>query len=518
MAKDDKEKGFLDLLFSVEGLFLLIILAFRLGFLREINLQLSPDEAYYWDWSRHLAFGYYSKPPMVAWLIAIFTRAMGVSEYTVRLPALFCGMGFLVFFYLLAYRLFGRLPARWGLFAAALTPIFTVFGLLMTIDPPLLFFWSGALYFGWQATAKNRLRHWLLLGLFCGLGLLAKQTMLAFGAFYGLWLLFYRRDLLRSPGPWITLGLALLLWAPNLHWMATHHWITLKHTERHFREEGLYILGPVRFLAEQAGVFSPLLFGLFLWASFMLFRRRDWRKRAELSYLWALSAWPYLAILPLSFFRKINANWPMPFFVAGLSLTAGVVFSLRGRIKARFLRGFYVAGLILAFFSTALIYQLPRFPQKFPSQLAGLLFRFYGWRELAHRVQKYRRSREPLFTDNRAFAAELAFYLPDHPQVCQVREGPFPRSQYHLWACPHPSSPSLWVSKGAKPPCPQGIFLDFGRLPLPGGRTLSYALWRCPQSVDLLSRRNRRFRQNPKSCAIKVLPEPRGEVSRKTFP
>ncbi|QJA05485.1 glycosyltransferase family 39 protein [Thermosulfurimonas marina] len=481
MALEKGEKGLLDLLFSAEGLFLLVIFAFRLGFLREVHLELSPDEAYYWDWSRHLAFGYYSKPPLVAWLIAASTHLLGISEYAVRLPALLCGMGFLVFFYLLVYRLFGRLPARWALFAAALTPIFTVFGLLMTIDPPLLFFWAGALYFGWQAAEENSLRYWFLLGLFCGLGLLTKQTMLAFGAFYGLWLFFYRRELLRRPGPWITLAVALLLWAPNLHWMATHNWITLRHTEHHFKEEeGTYLLGPGRFLAEQAGVFSPLLFGLFAWGAFMLFRRRDWRERPELSYLWVLSAWPYLAVLPLSFLRKVNANWPMPFFVAGLALASGIVFSLKGGRKARLLRGIYLAGLLLALLGTALLYQLPRFPEKFPRPVAGLLFRFYGWRKMARTVERYRRPGEPLVANHRYLASELAFYLPDHPQVYQL-PAPRPKSQYHLWGIPQGlcGRKILWALKeGGPPPSPEAIPLFRGSFPLPGGRKRTLSLWR----------------------------------------
>jgi len=480
LATKDHEKGLLDLLFSIEGLFLLIILAFRLGFVREIPLQLSPDEAYYWDWSRELSWGYYSKPPMVAWLIALFTRFLGVSEYAVRVPAVLCGLGFLVIFYRLTHRLFGRLPARWALFAAALVPIFTVFGLLMTIDPPLLFFWTAALYWGWLAAEKNRRFHWLSLGIFCGLGLLTKQTMLAFGFFYGLWLLAFRRELLRTPGPWLALVVALVLWAPNLYWMATHQWITLRHTEHHFREQGLNPAGPLRFLAEQAGVFTPLLFGLFLWVSLEMLRRRNWRAEPRLTYLWALSAWPYLAVLPLSFFRKVNANWPMPFFVAGLGLAAGVIFSLRGTRWPRILRGLYALGLLLAFLGTALVYQLPRFPEKFPRPLAGLLFRFYGWKELASVVRKYRRPGEVILTDNRYFASELAFYLPDHPRVYQFPVLNPPRSQYHLWGLPSHlgGRPVLWVGRHPSPPSPAFLKLTSGKIPLPGGRFLSYHIFR----------------------------------------
>ncbi|MFZ4647236.1 MAG: hypothetical protein ACOYNP_15905, partial [Gemmataceae bacterium] len=33
--------------------------------------DLAQDEAHYWDWSRNLDWSYYSKGPLVAWLIAL---------------------------------------------------------------------------------------------------------------------------------------------------------------------------------------------------------------------------------------------------------------------------------------------------------------------------------------------------------------------------------------------------------------------------------------------------------------
>ncbi|HIE33297.1 MAG TPA: hypothetical protein EYP81_04540 [Thermodesulfobacteriaceae bacterium] len=477
---ETKDKGLLDLLFTIEGLFILIILAFRLAYIREVPLQLSPDEAYYWDWSRNLAWGYYSKPPMVAWLIAASTHFLGVSEYAVRLPAVFCGIGFLIFVYLLTYRMFERLCARWTLFAAALVPIFTVYGLLMTIDPPLLFFWAGALYFGWLAAEKDRFRDWFLLGIFCGLGLLTKQTMLAFGFFYGLWLLCYRRSLLRTPGPWLAFLTAFLLWGPNLYWIAHHDFITFRHTEHHFAEETFSLLGPLNFFLEQAGVLSPFIFGLFLWGAVMLFKRRNWRSDPRLTYLWALSAWPYLAVLPLSFFRKVNANWPMPFFVSGLVLTTVLIFSLKGRPLVKVLRGLFFLGLILAFTSSLLLYELPRFPEKFPTAISGLLFRFHGWREMAHIVQKYRRPGDIILTDHRYFASELAFYLPDHPRVYQLPEGPIPKSQYHLWGIPGNlrGKPALFVMKGRHSPSSEAYLILFQKIKLPGNKQFSFSVWR----------------------------------------
>src|SRR5579863_10704572 len=65
----------------------LAITLLRLLWLAVQPAGLYPDEAQYWLWSRHLAFGYYSKPPLVAWLIALTIAAFGDSEFAIRLPA-----------------------------------------------------------------------------------------------------------------------------------------------------------------------------------------------------------------------------------------------------------------------------------------------------------------------------------------------------------------------------------------------------------------------------------------------
>src|SRR6266852_3208751 len=40
-------------------------------------LDLAPDEAHYWDWSRHLDWSYYSKVPVVAYLIRASCEVAG---------------------------------------------------------------------------------------------------------------------------------------------------------------------------------------------------------------------------------------------------------------------------------------------------------------------------------------------------------------------------------------------------------------------------------------------------------
>src|SRR5437763_116151 len=78
-------------------------------------LDLAPDEAHYWDWSRHLDWSYYSKGPLVAWLIRLscslfgpWSAALTGSEMlAVRLPAVVCGSLLLLSLYVLTVQVFG---------------------------------------------------------------------------------------------------------------------------------------------------------------------------------------------------------------------------------------------------------------------------------------------------------------------------------------------------------------------------------------------------------------------------
>ena len=134
--------------------FLIVYTLFKLFYLTILKVPLSFDESYYWDWSRHPAFGYYSKPPMIAWIIFFSTKLFGNTEFGVRFPALLCNILTLFIFYLFTKKFFFKYPSEeaeqrafWLVSTLAFVPILTVYSFVMTIDPPLFLFWILALYF-----------------------------------------------------------------------------------------------------------------------------------------------------------------------------------------------------------------------------------------------------------------------------------------------------------------------------------------------------------------------------------
>src|SRR5215213_10072128 len=96
-------------------LFVFAVTAARLLYLAfACQLDLAPDEAHYWDWSRNLDWSYYSKGPLVAWLIRascelfgpLSTSLTGGEMVAVRLPAVVCGSLLIVGLYVLTVQVF----------------------------------------------------------------------------------------------------------------------------------------------------------------------------------------------------------------------------------------------------------------------------------------------------------------------------------------------------------------------------------------------------------------------------
>src|SRR5271169_2098481 len=109
-------------------------------------LQLYPDEAQYWWWAQTPDWGYFSKPPMIAWVIWQTTTLFGNSEWAIRLasPLLHGATALLVFG--IARQVFSARAGLWSALAYLTTPGVSYSCGLISTDVPLLFFWAFALY------------------------------------------------------------------------------------------------------------------------------------------------------------------------------------------------------------------------------------------------------------------------------------------------------------------------------------------------------------------------------------
>lgn len=404
----------------------------RMLALRNSPLDLLPDEAQYWSWSRHLAFGYFSKPPMIAWLIRGTTALAGNDEWAVRLaaPLMHAATGVVIAF--LGRAMFS---ARAGFIAALLyatLPGVVFSSLIISTDVPLLFFWALALLAVWQVWTKPDWRWAVALGGALGLGFLSKYAMGYFFLGFAVFATTGSGDGLRAA--WRHLLLALLVAAafvlPNVMWNASHGWATVGHTAANAnwgQGAGLHLMEGLSFAAAQFGVFGPVLMAalivrLALW-------RRDPPPVAE-RLLLAFTI-PILALMIVqSGISRAHANWAAVSYIAATVLVVGWLERIQKSWPIRLaivLQLAAFAGFTLLF-AGSLHVTLPK--------SVDIFHQMRGWRSLASLVWKRMSAMPPetaLAADDREVMAELDYNLRERsfPLVMATGKGPA-GNQYEL--------------------------------------------------------------------------------------
>jgi 4-amino-4-deoxy-L-arabinose transferase-like glycosyltransferase len=228
------------------------------------------DEAYYWDWSRRLALGYFDHPPMVAWLIKSSSAVLGITEFGVRFWWAVLGTALVVLAYEFGRRAVGQTG---GVLAALLIltgPPFIATSGLATPDGLVLFWWAVTLVLLQVALREGRYRPWLACGLAFGCGLESKYTavLLLPAIFLAMAATSRGRWWLRRPAPYAGVAVAALVFAPNVFWNATHGWVTMSFQLGHGQAQAADSLASwdqmQAYLAVQAGIVMP--YGLVLYA------------------------------------------------------------------------------------------------------------------------------------------------------------------------------------------------------------------------------------------------------------
>jgi Dolichyl-phosphate-mannose-protein mannosyltransferase len=381
------------------------------------RVPLDPDETYYWEWSRRLAFGYYDHPPAIAWLIRAGTSLFGNTPLGVRffpILANFAGG-------LLLLRLAGGMGERSAPCDAALVllsiPIVAVWLLLATPDCPLFLANALALYtivraMQAQPGSPRALSWWLGSGVALGLGLVSKLVALALPLGILLALL-SRRDLrlrLAEPGPYVAVLLAGLIVLPTVLLnpaspvaFQLHHGLGAS--------RGSPFLQELDLIAGQVGMAGGILFVLLGVAVAGSLRR----SADPVRYVLAVIAAVTFGLFALSALRhRVEANWPLPAYMPAVVLLA---WHPGGRSWHRWVR----AGMIVGGLAVALAY-LEMVTPIWPSA-EEMIRRGHGWEEVAQRVSHIHRSQLPnrgrlwLAGNTYQVASELAFHLPDHPTV-----------------------------------------------------------------------------------------------------
>jgi len=449
----------------------------HLSYLRhDCPIDLSGDEAHYWDWSRQLDLNYYSKGPAVAYIIRASCAVFGDQMWAVRLPALIFAAATTILTYWLTKKLFASERLALGaVLLYHLVPVFIAGSILMTIDPPFFFCWAmvtclfakavGLTERGGDGETRRQgedlislspclplsmsILIWLLIGIFLGLGILAKWGMLLWPVSMLIFLLMDRdsRKLLRSPWPYLSVAISLLFLIPAIIWNQQHNWVTLHHVAQQTgAEHGQFsAIELPELLLSQIAILGPSM-ALFIIAAIVVAGRSA--NRAAKFLVWIGSTF-FIIVSLATLHGKVQANWPAPAYFTLMILAAWFI-GTRLQTKSlwkpwRFwLYGGVIFGLILAPIAHDMTVAYPLMrkigihnPRQFDPTA-----RLHGWQELGQHVDQQLKTIRPgafIVCDNYQVTGETAFYAPGQPKTYYIGSywyDPKDRErlcQYDLW-------------------------------------------------------------------------------------
>ncbi len=303
-------------------------------------LPLSGDEAYYWDCSRHVDWSYFDQPPLVIWAMIPFRAVLGETALAVRAPAILASVLLALFLVPIVGRLGGGWrETTWAYLLLQIMPIYFLASSYASTDVVLVTAYAGATWAA-IALAQGERRAWWGFGLACGLGFLAKFPIVIVAA--ALLPALRQREVradLKTPTPWLALGLSGILTLPVWIWGWQHDWdnilfqLTGRHSDMGLSGRGVSNLlsllgsdwdllgGPkhlLEFIGANMGLATPFLFvamAMAWWAS---------RRRRQPG--WAV--YRVATITPLLFWsiislkQRVGAHWGAPALALGVVAVA----------------------------------------------------------------------------------------------------------------------------------------------------------------------------------------------------
>ena len=432
------------------GLATLIRLVYVQGFL------LVPDETNYWQWGRHLDWGYHDQAPMIAWTIRLATFFLGHGELTVRLPSVVAMAVASVYLVLLSRQWFGAQVAMHTALMSNSIFIFNVGGLLATADGLQGVAWLGAAYHGARAIETGHWRQWLGSGAWFGFGMLSKFTVVLFLPCIVAYVVFSKRHrhYLKSIKPYCAYALGSLLFFPVIIWNAGHNWNSVRHVayiggaDKAFH---LHLNLVFEFILSQAGLLTPVVFSLLIAGWLRLIRF----KLTSSQWIYSFLGWTSLPIVAgftlLNLHSRVYANWACFGYLTAMVLM-GAIYAPKPAnlvhagapppppppVSTVSVRWWYSA-MGVSYALTGLVLLQVIFPIiPLPAKYDRIAKETLGWDALGRQVAQIHQSMPDsentfIFGLKYQIASELAFYVPGQPQTVSINRWDRPNVYDYWW-------------------------------------------------------------------------------------
>ncbi|MDZ4676453.1 MAG: glycosyltransferase family 39 protein [Oligoflexia bacterium] len=268
-------------------------------------IPITPDEAYYFAWSRHLALSYFDHPPFISWIMTV-AQPLWKTAVGIRWPGvILIHLGYIPWIFMLRRLGFSERAQIFWMISLLLGPLTGLGGFVITPDVPLTFFWSlGMLALLWIFD-KPTVSRWLLLGVIVGLGMLSKYVMVLFVPCMLAWMFWDNKaHELKKPGIWLAGIVSIITFSPVLIWNYQNDFASFLFQAKHGLEStAIQWKMPVEYLSTQFAMINPLLF----FVAYSSLRKR-WDKQ-KLLFVFAII--PFAFFFMTSFRARVEANWPV---------------------------------------------------------------------------------------------------------------------------------------------------------------------------------------------------------------
>jgi len=287
-------------------------------------MEFGNDEVYYWTYALYPDWSHFDHPPMVGWVIQLFSlNLLFDSEFFIRLASV-------VFMTANTYIIFriGKdiKDARTGLYAALLYTAsiyaFVITGIFIMPDTPLMLFWLLAVWMAIRFLSLSKGRYSILFGLFAGIAMLSKYSGVFLWIGILLYILIFNRKQLKNPYLYLALLISAICCIPILYWNIQNGFISF-----HFHGErvGGNSINFSTFGTELAGEFlynNPVVFILAFIAIFATFKKRISMEKSVQRLIMCISLPMIVVFWVFSLMRPTLPHWNAPAYIMLILLVA----------------------------------------------------------------------------------------------------------------------------------------------------------------------------------------------------
>ncbi|MDR1696150.1 MAG: glycosyltransferase family 39 protein [Endomicrobium sp.] len=301
-------------------------------------LELHPDEAYYWLWSKHLALGYYDHSPMIAYFIKI-TTLFSDSEIFVRLSSVIVTVFLSFLTWKFAKEFFDETVAAASVIVVNTLPLMMVASIVITPDTPVFLFYCLSVCCIWRLAGTNETKYWYLTGMFFGLTLLSKYTGVLFVPCLFIYMILDKKlSWLKNKHFYLMFLTAFIVFLPVVIWNSQNGWISFSYQLNHGLYNDKLNLGYVfEYLGAQCLVAGPFVFIAGFMAAYGYFVSKDSKK----IFLASFSV-PIILFFVITALKRLpGANWPSFAYFTFSVMAAGYLLSGGSKLK----RNILIAGV-----------------------------------------------------------------------------------------------------------------------------------------------------------------------------